>query len=146
MMKANFYNYGDTICIDPSNTLALVKDEKPQTLDEWEIFLSILDVSQREVLPENFDFFMAKAEEINISEIWREKNEDLFEVAIVNEAIETLNPCEKEIIDGLFWQGQSMRKISKTLGVPRTTASRIRDHALKKIENYVLQSSLIEFK
>ena len=64
---------------------------------------------------------------------------------ILNDAIEdTLDPLEMWVFNALHVERKSLRKVGKELSIPKTTISRIRDRAAKKLQKKLSSNETIQ--
>lgn len=139
-MSAKIYNSDAFSGHNETNSMSKVPTPFPQTLDDWENILSDIDISLREMIPENYEEHLKLSEQNNISQFWKEMKTSSPYEGLIIEALETLKPQEKAVILKLYWEQKSMRQLAKEMNVSRATIARARDRAQKKIKKYLLST------
>lgn len=56
---------------------------------------------------------------------------------VVDAVEQALDPLERRVIEAKFWGGMGLTRMSRELGIPRTTLSRVRDNAFAKIAAHI---------
>lgn len=106
-------------------------DTKGWTLKDWENYLSILDVGIKE----------SQLTDLNLDD----KNpENIFELSAgsatsvqatrVGSALDGLTEKQRFVIQAIFWEGKSERKIATLLGASRSAVQRLKRRAIRNLK------------
>lgn len=96
---------------------ALLEESKTWSANEWESYLSTLEVQRRETLTRKYDD-LAERLVADPSE-GPQFNETALER--LQSAIAHLSPKQRAVVRAKFWEGLSEREIAKRYGMARTT-------------------------
>ena len=142
-MSAKIYKTDNTLRAGKTFTFAKTANVTIKSLDEWENILSEIDKPLRETLLPKYEHYIALSEENSIANLWADDGFKKAESPCLIDALNILAPHERSIIHQMYWDGKSIREISKNLSIARSTIVRIRNKALKTLKEHLGDEVLI---
>jgi DNA-directed RNA polymerase specialized sigma subunit len=109
----------------------------PETNSDWNTYLKKFDVSLKEDLPLDMEYFHALSEVRSINEIWKDLITEHPLRQQIQKSIEELTPLQKQVIHLSFWEGLSLRAIAKEMNMSKSNVSRHRDRAIERLRHEI---------
>ena len=125
---------------DWKNFETYLKEERPEDQALWEIYLKKLETPLREALISHKRYNI-QAKRIP-AERYDENDQDRPSYCRYEKhlhgSIKILSGREREIIEGIFWDGKTERRLARELEINKTAVSIYKKRALDKIKEYML--------
>jgi len=113
------------------------ESDLPQTISEWGDYLKQFDVSLKEDLPLNIEYFDSLSKTNSINELWKDLVTEHPLSHHIQNSINTLTPLQKQVIHLSYWEGLSLRAIAKEMNMSKSNVSRHRDAAMKRLRHEI---------
>ena len=95
----------------------LLEKSKAWSVEEWETYLSLLDVPRRESLTRRYESLSG-----NLSALDEEESKYADDTADrLQQAIALLSPKQRTVVQAKYWEGLSEHEIARCHGMARTT-------------------------
>ena len=127
--------------LDWKNYEQFLSEDQIKDQNLWEIYLDKLETPLRETLinPKRYDHLANKL----MTSSYKKKEEDTPSYLIkygkyLHGALKTLSYREREVIEGVFWDGKTERRLAREMGIDKTVVAIYKKRAMEKIKEYIL--------
>jgi RNA polymerase sigma factor (sigma-70 family) len=128
----------DTFYIEEQATNSFqYEGDIPQTMTEWGDYLKQFDVSLKEDLPLNIEYFDSLSKTNSISELWKDLVTEHPLSHQIQKNLASLTPIQKQIIHLSYWEGLSLRAIGKEMKMSKSNVLKQRDKAIKRLKHEI---------
>lgn len=109
----------------------------PQTMTEWGDYLKQFDVSLKEDLPLNIEYFDSLSKTNSINELWKDLVTEHPLSHQIQKSLASLTPIQKQIIHLSYWEGLSLRTIGKEMKISKSNVLKQREKAIKRLKHEI---------
>ena len=109
----------------------------PQTITAWGDYLKQFDVSLKEDLPLNIEYFDSLSKTNSINELWKDLVTEHPLSHQIQKSLASLTPMQKQIIHLSYWEGLSLRAIGKEMKMSKSNVLKQRDKAIKRLKHEI---------
>jgi len=128
----------DTYYIEEqTNEVFQYESDLPQTMSEWGDYLKQFDVSLKEDLPLDVEYFDSLSKTNSINELWKDLVTEHPLSHQIQNSIKTLTPLQKQVIHLSYWEGLSLRAIAKEMNMSKSNVLKQRDKAIKRLKHEI---------
>lgn len=131
----------------PLSDQQLKKVSQEWNAKTWERYLKSLEGYRIESQITNESHFDERAEEIQISTLFQEHDEESEYnrlKKLLTDAINSLNENQKTIILGLFYFNTSQRQLAKELNISHVAVAKTRDRAIERLKVFLEKPTSIK--
>lgn len=109
----------------------------PETITEWSDYLKQFDITLKEDLPLNIEYFDSLSHTNSINELWKDLVTEHPLSHQIQKNLALLTPIQKQIVHLSYWEGLSLRTIGKEMKMSKSNVLKQRDKAIKRLKHEI---------